>query len=185
MRNSIWWKRLKNGETTRSHTMTMCLKVQHILLNNQIPPFLQPLYSPDFALCNLWLFPKTQDGTQTSSYVCREIQLNATGLITLLKEYIKRDASCNGMTAGEKLLGGEVQSFECDQVRLYTYISFLLEKSPKFWKHMYHHTNHTLMQAPSDICLMKMPEHVVTRQTQIFKLVMLAHKFPSVHTIFL
>lgn len=96
-----------------SHTM------QHFLMKNQIPPFLQPLYSPDLAPCDLWLFPRTQDGAQKSSYVCWEIQQNATtGLTVLLNKGLKRDVSRNG----SRLVCGEVQSFECDQVRLYIYI---------------------------------------------------------------
>jgi hypothetical protein len=38
--------------------------VQHILLKNQIPSFPQPLYSPDLAPCDLWLFSKNQDAAQ-------------------------------------------------------------------------------------------------------------------------
>jgi hypothetical protein len=145
-------------------------------LNNQIPPFLQH-YSPDLALCDLWLFPKTQDGTQRSSYVCREIQLNATGPTTLLKENLKRNASRNGMTAAESYYVEKRSPLSVIRLGfIYTY-PFYWKKSPKFWEHFYHPTHHTLMQASSDICSMKMPEHVVTRQTYILKLVMLAHKF--------
>lgn len=65
-------------------------------------------------------------------------------------------------------------------------LPFLLgKKSPKFLEHFYPPTYHTLMQAASDTCFMKTPEHVVTGQTKIFKLVMLAQKFPQVHSIFL
>jgi len=66
-------------------------------------------------------------------------------------------------------------------IYIYIYISFLLgeKKSPKLLEYFYPPTHHTLMQAASDaICFMKMPEHVVTRQTKIFKIVMLAQKFP-------
>ena len=60
---------------------------------------------------------------------------------------------------------GEVQSFECHQFRFYKGINLFTGGggSPKFWKHFYPPTHHTLMQAASDICSMKMPEHVVTR----------------------
>jgi len=57
----------------------------------------------------------------------------------------------------------------------FIYIHFTRGGEPKFLEHFYPPTHHTLMQAASDaICFMKMPEHVVTRQTKIFKLVMLA-----------
>jgi len=60
----------------------------------------------------------------------------------------------------------------------HTHILFTTKKKPKYLEHFYPPTHHTLMQAASGICFMKMPEQVVTRQTKIFKLVMLAQKFP-------
>ena len=68
----------------------MCLFMNHILCRlllakHQIPQVTQPLYSPDLAPCNFWLFPKLKSPLKGKRFqTLSEIQENLTGQLMVI-----------------------------------------------------------------------------------------------------
>ena len=67
-----------------SFIMTTCLLMHHVLCSflakHQMTQVTQPLYSPDLAPCDFWLFPKLKSLLKSKRFqTVKEIQENKTG----------------------------------------------------------------------------------------------------------
>ena len=61
------------------------LLIQSFLLKHQITQVTQPLYSPDLALCDFWLFPKLKSPLKGKRFqTFNEIQENTTGQLMVI-----------------------------------------------------------------------------------------------------